>query len=450
MPTTASVIYGMSGLRPMYPGGRRQNVRLPDSVTYLKGQVLGEVIGTNEVQSIAIDGTGGTFTLSYGGQATSALAYNATAAVVQAALEALAGIGTGNVSVTKGSTVWTLTHTSGTDGGTFAIRVTIGSTSYKTAALAYDVAAADMELAIEALPNVGATNGTCAGSAGGPYTITFAPSLIASGNIAVTVEDDVTADGGVVEGGVIVVALAQGTYLATFINDLGYRDVATLVAADSLTGGAGTATVAVVTAGSGYSNEQQILAKSGTVSGGTYTLTYSGQETTDLAFDASAATVQAALVALSNLGTGDVTVSGSITTGIVVTFGGSLAGTNVGALTVDNTDITGGGTIVVATTAGGTSASAGQFRAVDVAGSDGRQLPRAVLEYDCAVDASGNHTWGGAAGSADFAATRPYVPVFFEGEFKTEELVGLTPAVLAASNWHLISGTVDKGVIKLP
>lgn len=59
----------------------------------------------NEVQSITINGTptGGTFTLSYKGQTTSALAYNATAAAVTAALEALSTIGTGNVVVT-GST----------------------------------------------------------------------------------------------------------------------------------------------------------------------------------------------------------------------------------------------------------------------------------------------------------------------------------------------------------
>ena len=43
--------------------------------------------------------TGGSFTLSFGGDTTSAIAYNATAATVQADLEALASIGSGNVVV---------------------------------------------------------------------------------------------------------------------------------------------------------------------------------------------------------------------------------------------------------------------------------------------------------------------------------------------------------------
>lgn len=44
--------------------------------------------------------TSGTFTLTYGGQTTSGLAYNATEATVQSALEGLTTIGAGNVAVT--------------------------------------------------------------------------------------------------------------------------------------------------------------------------------------------------------------------------------------------------------------------------------------------------------------------------------------------------------------
>jgi len=56
---------------------------------------------TDAVQNIALTGgpTGGTFTLTFGGQTTSALAYNATAAAVQSALQALSSIGSGNVAV---------------------------------------------------------------------------------------------------------------------------------------------------------------------------------------------------------------------------------------------------------------------------------------------------------------------------------------------------------------
>lgn len=44
--------------------------------------------------------TGGTYTITYGGQTTSGLAYNANAAAVKAAIEALSTVGSGNVEVT--------------------------------------------------------------------------------------------------------------------------------------------------------------------------------------------------------------------------------------------------------------------------------------------------------------------------------------------------------------
>lgn len=55
--------------------------------------------GTNEVQTVTISATGGTFTLTFSGNTTAAIAWNAAASAVQTALEALASIGTGNVSV---------------------------------------------------------------------------------------------------------------------------------------------------------------------------------------------------------------------------------------------------------------------------------------------------------------------------------------------------------------
>lgn len=54
---------------------------------------------TNEVQTATITGapTGGTFKLAFKSVSTAAIAYNATSAAVQAALEAISTIGTGNV-----------------------------------------------------------------------------------------------------------------------------------------------------------------------------------------------------------------------------------------------------------------------------------------------------------------------------------------------------------------
>lgn len=56
----------------------------------------------NEKQQVVIDATGGNYTLTFNGQVTSALAWNAGAAAVQAALEALSNIAPGDVVVTGG------------------------------------------------------------------------------------------------------------------------------------------------------------------------------------------------------------------------------------------------------------------------------------------------------------------------------------------------------------
>jgi hypothetical protein len=58
------------------------------------------VILGNEVQSVTVDATGGTYTLTFGGQTTSAIAFGAAAATVQTALRALSTIGSASVTVT--------------------------------------------------------------------------------------------------------------------------------------------------------------------------------------------------------------------------------------------------------------------------------------------------------------------------------------------------------------
>lgn len=56
----------------------------------------------NESASIAVDATGGTFTITVEGVATAAIAFNALASAVQTALELLPGIAPGDVTVTGG------------------------------------------------------------------------------------------------------------------------------------------------------------------------------------------------------------------------------------------------------------------------------------------------------------------------------------------------------------
>ncbi len=68
-------------------------------------EAISSIAGNNDLQRITIDGAGsGNFALTFNGQTTAALAFNASAATVQAALEALPGVGAGQVSVSQNAT----------------------------------------------------------------------------------------------------------------------------------------------------------------------------------------------------------------------------------------------------------------------------------------------------------------------------------------------------------
>lgn len=62
-----------------------------------------------------------------------------------------------------------------------------------------------------------------------------------------------------------------------------------------------------------------------TFTGGTFILSFGGYSTTALAWNASAATIQTALQVLTSIGTGNVLVTGSLPTGLIMTFAGTLA-----------------------------------------------------------------------------------------------------------------------------
>jgi hypothetical protein len=107
-------------------------------------------------------------------------------------------------------------------------------------------------------------------------------------------------------------------------------------------------------------NEVQSVIATG-ASNGNFTLTFDGETTANIAYNANAAAVQSALEALSNINPGDVTVAGGPlpSTAVTITFGGQYANTNVPQMTANSGGLT-GGTAVVSTTTGGTT-SAGSF-----------------------------------------------------------------------------------------
>ncbi|MEU1078154.1 MULTISPECIES: hypothetical protein [unclassified Streptomyces] len=104
-------------------------------------------------------------------------------------------------------------------------------------------------------------------------------------------------------------------------------------------------------------NEVQTATITGAPTGGTFTLTFSGQTTAAIAYNATAAAVQAALEALSNVTPGDIVVTGNAGGPYTLTFGGQYLGDNVASVTA-TASLTGGttpGVTMATSTAGGTA-----------------------------------------------------------------------------------------------
>lgn len=112
----------------------------------------------------------------------------------------------------------------------------------------------------------------------------------------------------------------------------------------------------------------------GGATGGTLRLTFNGQTTAAIAFDATAAVVVAALEALTNVAPGDVVGGGGPlnTAPVTLTFGGAWADRDVPQITADGSLLVGAGAAVTtATTTPGTLAGTRQFLA-NMTGVDGR------------------------------------------------------------------------------
>src|SRR6476661_8716298 len=104
-----------------------------------------------------------------------------------------------------------------------------------------------------------------------------------------------------------------------------------------------------ILAGGAETNEVQQLTV--TATGGTFTVTVDGQTTGAVAYNAAAGTLQTALEALSNVDTGDITVT-KVSADFVLTYGGKFSGVNVPAVTV-NDDLATGGKVTSSTTTPG-------------------------------------------------------------------------------------------------
>lgn len=323
-----------------------------------------DVIGVNEQQTVTVSATAGQFKLTFGGQTTGNIAFNASSATVQTALLGLSSIGAGNVTVSggpgnaAGSSPYTVTFTNGLGGsdvspltvsnGTTPLSggsasATVATTVTGTGGNGFEVCtvAAECKIGISTLPGGGAfsaaqgiavnqstgnvyvTNrnfnrvdefsstggfirswgsGVVTGGASGTGTLSTGSTAVAS----VATASKAFAIGQTVAGtgipaGTQIVAIGAGT--------LTLSQPATASGAQTLTAAAGAGNVA--------SNERQTVSIGGSPTGGTFTLSFkltapdstTNVTTAAIPYNAAAAEVETALKGLSNIGSGNVAVS---------------------------------------------------------------------------------------------------------------------------------------------
>lgn len=122
--------------------------------------------------------------------------------------------------------------------------------------------------------------------------------------------------------------------------------------------------------------------------GGTFTITYSGQTTAAIPFNASAIEVQGALSALSNVTPGDIRVSKAGTAGdhtYTLKFGGQLARENVAEITADITGLAAAVTVDTVTE-GDSSPATNEVQTVTVVGAGGTYTLSGPTDTTAAID----------------------------------------------------------------
>ena len=290
---------------------------------------------TNEIQQVVLsDAVGGTWTLNLNGRTTIPLVYNATAGAVQTALQGLSNIGSGNVAVSgngtgsdpyqitfcgclAGCNVSQLTANEGVlvTGGVLMVQVGGPQQGWQ---IQYTIPPDDGRTMWSLTPPSGRTL-----QFGGPND----PPWGISPSINAIVEWAIDTYG---EVGTVQFADDQTQGTLDIIGNYGGTWIAT-----GFTGGPARAAQL-------STNEiQEVVLSNAT--GGTWARSLDGNTTAALPCNATACQVQTALAALANIGSGNVSVSGSGTTAdpFLVTFQGALVGSNVDPLTVDNIGLVG-------------------------------------------------------------------------------------------------------------
>lgn len=300
------------------------------------------VSGPDEQQRIDLShipttgGNPGTFTLTFGGSTTAPIGGTASEAIVESALAVLPSIGAGNVTVSRVSV---------NNGSAWIVRFTGALSGTDVAPMTIDGSGLQPEEKGAPPPTAAVT--TLKNGAGGPFA-GFEICTVAASCQGAQVTGTV-ANGGQLNGvwGIAVNQASGHVYAYEEVNrrisefDANGNFIRTFGWDVIMSGKPGDVVGPAL-------NEKQTLTPRGTsgetvqqgILSGTFTLTFSSKTTTDIPFNASAATVRSALEALPSIGAGNVLVttppsheSPDEFPSYRVEFTGAFAGTDVAQLT---------------------------------------------------------------------------------------------------------------------
>lgn len=200
----------------------------------------------------------------------------------------------------------------------------------------------------------------------------------------------------------------------------------------------------------GSANDVQTLTITGTPTGGTLTVLVrnpnsGGWGTFSLPYNATATVAQGLIRAL--LGP-HITVTGGPlpTTALVFTASGSLINMPLHLMTIDANLLTGGTApagAFVKTTNGRSKAT---FAPRVSGASDGSQISKAIIPYECSTDSAGLVTFGPIAVEGYAGEVFRAAPAYVRGYFDTKTLIGLD-ATGVGELGRLVSGSVADGVL---
>lgn len=299
----------------------------------------------NEIQRYSYTASGGTYTLEFDGQVTANIAFNAIAATIQTALEALSNIAPGDVTV-SGTNPFNVEF----DGNYEAedVGLLIGNGTNLTGAVTIAISEVQAGYpALNAIHRITWEDDDGNNTPAGTYTFTFI-QLDSDQNVIADIDFTASpSDTQAVLQATLDVALGAGNSVVTGTGGFGgYFDLefTGIYAAEdaNLTGPAEDEDeyqiTQIQTETATPRDEKQAIQFSGAPTGGTFKLTFRGQETSALAYNISAADLKTALEALTTITT--VTVTKPTTKRWVVEFD-SPGSEDVPMMIASNNSLTG-------------------------------------------------------------------------------------------------------------